>query len=70
MFGCLSVNHAETIEWILMKFGIQTGYKLTWSTGYFQSHRNVGEAPGRRYIDIKPRAFSSHSSPLFKGKTQ
>lgn len=27
--GCMSVNHAETSEWILMKIGLQTGYELT-----------------------------------------
>uniref|UniRef100_A0A2H1VEM0 SFRICE_013782 n=1 Tax=Spodoptera frugiperda TaxID=7108 RepID=A0A2H1VEM0_SPOFR len=33
LFGCLSVNYAETTERILMNFGIQTG--------------NVGDAAGR-----------------------
>uniref|UniRef100_A0A2H1VYH4 SFRICE_025129 n=1 Tax=Spodoptera frugiperda TaxID=7108 RepID=A0A2H1VYH4_SPOFR len=31
VFGCLTVNHVETTERILMRFGIQTEYELTWS---------------------------------------
>uniref|UniRef100_A0A2H1W5R5 SFRICE_000963 n=1 Tax=Spodoptera frugiperda TaxID=7108 RepID=A0A2H1W5R5_SPOFR len=46
-FGCLSANHTETAKWILMKFGIQIGYELTWVIEYFLSHENVGEAAGR-----------------------
>uniref|UniRef100_A0A2H1WBB6 SFRICE_002460 n=1 Tax=Spodoptera frugiperda TaxID=7108 RepID=A0A2H1WBB6_SPOFR len=34
LFGCLSVNQAETTERILVKFGIQTGYELTWVIGF------------------------------------
>lgn len=47
MFGCLSVNNAETTERILMIFGIQIGYELTSVIGYFLSQGIVGEAAGR-----------------------
>uniref|UniRef100_A0A2H1VXY1 SFRICE_011826 n=1 Tax=Spodoptera frugiperda TaxID=7108 RepID=A0A2H1VXY1_SPOFR len=40
----LPVNHAETTERILMKFGIQTEYKLTKVIEYFLSHKNGGKA--------------------------
>uniref|UniRef100_A0A2H1VHG1 SFRICE_012280 n=1 Tax=Spodoptera frugiperda TaxID=7108 RepID=A0A2H1VHG1_SPOFR len=42
LFGCLSYNHDETIERILIRFGIRTQYELTWVIGYYLSHRNVG----------------------------
>lgn len=48
MFGCL--NQSETIEGILMKFGIQTGYELTLMIVYFSSHGNAGKATGRSYL--------------------
>uniref|UniRef100_A0A2H1WIJ9 SFRICE_026396 n=1 Tax=Spodoptera frugiperda TaxID=7108 RepID=A0A2H1WIJ9_SPOFR len=32
---CLSVNHAESTKQIVMKFGIQAGYELTWVIGHF-----------------------------------
>uniref|UniRef100_A0A2H1WYC6 SFRICE_010749 n=1 Tax=Spodoptera frugiperda TaxID=7108 RepID=A0A2H1WYC6_SPOFR len=41
LFGCLSVYRAETTERILIKFGIQTGYELTWVIRYFLSHENA-----------------------------
>uniref|UniRef100_A0A2H1WIH8 SFRICE_005305 n=1 Tax=Spodoptera frugiperda TaxID=7108 RepID=A0A2H1WIH8_SPOFR len=47
LFGGLSFNHTQTIQRILMKFGMQTGYKLTWKIEYFISHRNADEAAGR-----------------------
>uniref|UniRef100_A0A2H1VXW5 SFRICE_020693 n=1 Tax=Spodoptera frugiperda TaxID=7108 RepID=A0A2H1VXW5_SPOFR len=47
MFVCLSVNHAETTERILVKFGIHTGYELTWVIGYVLSHENASEAAVR-----------------------
>lgn len=45
-FGCISVNHAETAP-ILMQFGIQKGYGLTWVIGYFFSCRKVNETAGK-----------------------
>lgn len=40
MFGGLSVNYGETTEWIFMKFGIHTGYQLTWVVGLFISQES------------------------------
>uniref|UniRef100_A0A2H1WCY0 SFRICE_032380 n=1 Tax=Spodoptera frugiperda TaxID=7108 RepID=A0A2H1WCY0_SPOFR len=40
---CLSVNHAETTNRILMIFGIRTRYELIWVIEYCLSHGNVAK---------------------------
>lgn len=51
LFGCLFVNYAETSQQILIKFGIETGYELTWEIEYdFFSQGSASEAAGRIYI--------------------
>lgn len=48
------VNHAETTELSLMRFGIQTGYNLSWVTFF---HENAGKVASRNLRSLRNNLY-------------